>query len=64
MLVGVVGGASYGFMSAKRDAKGCRDGPCGLAYLAVPIAGTGGFLLGAIVGISIHYDSWRPARLD
>ena len=58
-LVGLVAGASYAWYTAARDTRNCHDGPCGLAYLAVPVFGMGGGLIGGIVG-----GLWRSERWE
>jgi hypothetical protein len=58
--VGMGSGMLYGWKQTRR----CKgDGNCGLAYLAVPIFGTGGLAIGAAVGGSLKYDDWRPASI-
>jgi hypothetical protein len=57
-LIGLAIGTAYGTIMAERDLHGCRDGPCGLAALDVPVLGVGGTLLGAVGGGIWRADRW------
>jgi hypothetical protein len=57
-LFGLAIGSAYGTVEAKREFRGCRDGPCGLAALDIPVLGVGSMLVGAVVGGLWRADRW------
>jgi hypothetical protein len=60
---GLLLGASAGFLLAYEATRNCHDGPCGVAYVAVPIGGIAGFFLGATAGSLVRHEDWQPAPI-
>jgi hypothetical protein len=61
--LGFLLGAGAGGLLAYQSNRNCHDGPCGLAYVAVPIGGFVGLFLGAAAGSLIRNEEWHPAPL-
>jgi hypothetical protein len=61
--LGFLLGAGAGFLLAYQSNRNCHDGPCSLAYVAVPIGGFVGLFLGATAGSLIRNEEWQPAPL-
>ena len=64
-LLGAAVGAAAGDLYARHEVDNCPPGNdlCGLAYLAVPVFGAGGLIIGLIGGSMKFYDDWRPAPI-
>lgn len=63
-LIGLAAGASYAWYSAARSTHNCHDGPCGFAYVAVPILGLAGATIGGIAGGLWRSDRWERVLLN
>jgi hypothetical protein len=60
MAVGLGAGLLYGWQ--KTRGPDCEY-VCGLAYVAVPVLGFGGLVVGTAVGASIKSVEWQPALI-
>jgi hypothetical protein len=61
IAAGLVAGAALGYAHAVREARGCGDGPCGLAVMIEPPVGAiAGLFVGTVVGTSLRFEQWRP----
>jgi hypothetical protein len=61
--LGLLIGAGVGGLLAYQSERNCRDGPCGVAYIVVPLGGVAGLFLGAAGGSLIRYEDWQPAPI-
>lgn len=61
--LGLLLGAGAGALLAYQATRNCHEGPCGIAYVAVPIGAIAGFFLGATAGSVIRYEDWEPAPI-
>jgi hypothetical protein len=60
--IGLLAGVGAGFLLAYHVERGCRDGPCGIGYVILPIVGgTAGLFLGGAAGSFVRYEDWQPA---
>lgn len=56
-----VAGIGSGWLFGWLETRGCRDGPCGVAYVAIPIFGLAGLFTGATIGSLRRHEDWQPA---
>jgi hypothetical protein len=61
-LLGLVTAVVTSKRAVARETQHC-EAPC-LEGLLVPVAGAAGLIVGVVVGWTIYYDTWQPARVD